>query len=140
MKYDERQVIAQGRGYKWGFLTMAGTGIAVCAANALTGRELFGVGVAVAAILSLGCGVMAVYDILKDAFISPGGRRAPELISMGLMAAAGVAHGVRTLGESGAMPEGTLGPCWTFFALAFVCVSVFAALVVKAVMDRRGGE
>lgn len=140
MKYDERQVIAQGRGYKWGFLTMAGTGAAVLIVNALTGRELIGAGVAVAVILSLGCAVMAVYDILKDAFISPGGRRVPELICMGLLAAAGLAHGVRTLDESGAMPEGTLGPCWTFFALALLCAVIFVTLAVKAVTDRRGGE
>ena len=68
-QYDERQLIAQGRGYKWGFLSMLLGGTVYAIADSFMQTPILTPTELIFAVMCLGAGVMAVYDILKDAYI-----------------------------------------------------------------------
>lgn len=142
-QFDERQLIAQGKGYKLGFFVMVTAAFAVFIAEAILQRELLGAGDALVIDACLGTAVMSVYCIVKDAYISMRavkGSGVVNLIIMGLLWTMSVLQGVQKMEEDGLFMDGRLGRCWVYFAVALLAAAVFIGLLVKMLMVRRNRE
>lgn len=139
-KYDERQKLAQGRGFKWGFITACTVSVAIIFAGAFVERDILPVNEALMTAMLAGVTVTAVYCVSRDAYIPIGRSGVLELLIFGLYSVIAFLRGLDKLEERGAIVEGALGPCWVWFVMTFACASVCLSLVIKLLFDRRNKE
>lgn len=142
-QFDERQLIAQGKGYKLGFFVMLTVAFVVYITEVFLQRALMGAGNALVIAVCLGEAASSVYCISKDAYISmkaPKGSGVVNLAFMGFLAAVSVMEGVWKIEEDGLFTDGRLGQCWTYFAITFLTAAVFVSLLVKMLLARRNRE
>lgn len=138
--YDERQLTAQGKAYKWGFITMMVVSFAIFIVETWRGRELMAAGEAPIITVCCGATVMSVYCIVKDAYVSIKGSKIATLVSMGYLGVWQLFYGITRLRDDGAVVDGRLGYCWIYFAYALLALSIFISLLVKTLLDRRNRE
>ena len=139
-QFDERQLIAQGRGFGLGLLVMVLGGLGIYLYDGLSDREIMTAGTAAILLCSAGMTVANIYCIAKDAYVSIRGSRIATLISAGGLGTMMLDVGIRRLREDGPMVDGRLGPCWGHLALGFMFLSMFLCLLVKLLLDRRNRE
>ncbi len=139
-QYDERQVAARGKAFQWGFCVMLVVGFAIFLAETTLDRPVMAAGEAPILMICCGSTVMAVYCIVKDAFVSINGSRWVVLVSMGFVSVNQLILGFEQLEKEGAVVDGMLGYCWVFFGFALLALSVFVSMLVKLLLERRRGE
>lgn len=131
-KYDERQKIIQGMGYKYGFfamlissmaygLTMGGFDIPIHPAVGIT------------ACAFLGVGVFAGYCIWKDAYFGISGNCKKTIILMALVTIANVLAVVSHIMADTLIEDGVLG----ISAMNALCALLFLAMLVVIAVKRR---
>ncbi len=139
-QFDERQLIAQGRGFGLGLLVMVLAGLGIYLYDGLSDREIMTAGTAAILLCSAGMTVANIYCIVKDAYVTIRGSRIASLISAGGLGTMMLNTGIKRLREDGPMVDGRLGPCWGYLAIAFMFLSMFICLLVKLLLDWRNRE
>lgn len=139
-QYDERQIAVRGKAFQWGFCTMLIVGFAIFLAETALDRPVMAAGEAPILMICCGGTVMAVYCIVKDAYVSINGSRGAVLASMGIVGVTQVSLAFDRLDEEGAVVDGKLGYCWIYFGFALLALSVFVSMLVKLLLERRRGE
>jgi hypothetical protein len=130
-KYDERQELEQGRGFRYAFYTMlAFVGLVFCfqMAELIPGHIaalLYGCSV------FLGCAVYCIYCIWHDCYFALNQKTGAVLIVLGLIAALNLFLGISSIIDGSLIENGRL----TFRSMNLLCgalfLVVFAALLMK---------
>jgi len=126
-KYDERQEIVRGRGFKYGF-------IAMCIANTIavlfTGSDPIMMSCEFASLLSMfvGLTIYMIYTVWNDAYISVNQNPKKYLIFCGIIGIVNLAQGILTLAENGfdlttQLPMGSINLlCGILFCIMLITV------------------
>lgn len=140
-RFDERQLIIQGKGFMVGFVVMLVYALAMVLAEEIMGRELLDTSVALVLCVDLGLVAFAEYCVVRDAYVSIRKSAVAEIVAMGILtvcfavnAAMRIDDGLR-LSEDGELRSGTV-----FAMQAAVCGIIGVTLFIKTLWDRRRGE
>ena len=135
--HDERQLMAQGRAYMWGFLTVAGYTLLYPFVTLAAGRELMETSVALFLGILLGLTVFTVYCIWKDAYIGVHARSAGTLVSVALVSFSQGLYGFMNASYGNLVVDGKLSlPAVSLgiFALGVIILGTYA---LKKALSRR---
>lgn len=138
-KYDERQELARGKGFKYGFFTLLIYNVIL--AFGISAHETALNHIIVMMLILLGCGialaVYVTYCIWKEAYISLNENKTRVLIAFILLAAANFMMGFVSIYNT-ANNEVSLG--WTNIFCGCLFLEIFIAMGIKKLADQRKEE
>lgn len=134
-KYDERQKVIQGIGYKYGFLTMAVAGMAYALLS--TAWEIpVTTTVGVTACVFLGIMVYVVYCIWKDAYFGLTNQRSQFIILISIVTIVNMATSIVSICNGEIVRNGVVGDKALSLICAILFLVILVALVIKAFQER----
>ena len=138
-KYDERQLVEQGRACKYAFVSMI---VFICLeplSEIMAGHKLMDTNVALWLCAVLGVGVFAVYCVIKDAYVTVKTSPWVQTFVMGLLSVVYVLMAVARL-DGGLIKDGMLTVDFAYLAMAADFVIIFLTMLIKTLRDRRSRE
>ncbi len=136
-RYDERQELARGRAFKYGFFTLLiGDAVYALLDEVGLGLPLTGGGAA-AIIIVIGVAVMVSYSIWQDAYFSLNENRKRLMVVFGALGLCNLVIGIRHILDGTIQRDGILD----FRIMNLLCgglfLLVFVELAVKQIVDSR---
>lgn len=135
-KFDERQVTAQGRAYKWAYFTMILYCFiygALCSFDLIWCETLVGVFIGI----MLSISVLVVICIFEDAYFYVNESSMFYIWLFALLGVVNILFGVWHMVDGDFVENGVLGTNSINFITGVMVLVVDAALITKRVMDRR---
>ena len=138
-RYDERQLMEQGKGFQYAMLTMLIYNLVEPFCELMIGRKFMDANVALWLSACLGLVVFAVYCVIKDAYVTV--KKSPwvQTLVMGLFAVTYTASAFLRL-DGGLIKDGKLTVDCANFAIAADLIIIFLTLLIKTLRDRRNRE
>ncbi len=138
-RYDERQLMEQGRGFQYAMLTMLIYNLVEPLCELMVGRKFMDANVALWISACLGIVVFAVYCVIKDAYVTVKTSPWVQTFVMGLFSVTYTVSAFLRL-DGGLIKDGMLTVDCANFALAADFVIIFLTLLIKTLRDRRRRE
>lgn len=139
-KYDERQSVVRGRGYKLGFFTLVSYNIINGFSGLLLEKPLMDQFTAIMAGVCLATAIYAVYCIWHDAYFSLNDNPVKALLIFGMLGAVNLVLGSVNVMNGEAITNGVLNFRSTSFICGILFIIIFAALLAKRIKNRNGAE
>lgn len=139
-KFDERQEMARGRAFKYGFFTlMICNGAYALLDEAFSGLPVTG-SAASGIIIVIGAGVMISYSIWQDAYFSLNENRKRLMAVFGILGLVNLALGIFGILDGRSFQNGVVNFQITNLLCAVLFLIIFVELAAKQVVDGRSGE
>ena len=133
--YDERQLMAQGRAYMWGFFTIFTYTVLYPLVTMVAGRELMETDVALFLGIELGLAVFSVYCIWKDAYFDVHSTR--TLTGVVLVTLTQGAFGIPAALDGNLVVDGKLSFSALHLSIFILCLIILGNYGLKKALTRR---
>lgn len=139
-KFDERQEMARGRAFKYGFFTLMICNVVYALLDEsfsvlpVTGSAASGI------IIVIGAGVMISYSIWQDAYFSLNENRKRLMVVFGILGLVNLALGIFGILDGRSFQNGVVNFQITNLLCAVLFLIIFVELAAKQVVDGRSGE
>lgn len=138
--YDERQLIAQGKGYKLAFFTLLSTLAVYSLYWSRANEAVLLPSMAILLCITAAVAVFACYCIIKDAYTPLTARPVLNVVLFSLFGVALTGISVFKLITFGAMENGHVGMPVCGLVLGGFALGLAAVLAVKTALDRKDNE
>lgn len=135
-KFDERQVIARGKGYKYGFFTCAVCNIIYAFGAALLPKLPIDPSAFMILTIAIGACVHISYCIWNDAYFSLNENRGRLMITFVLIAALNLYLGISSLLDGRGLKDGVLNLDSVNLFAGMIFIVAFLVMAAKHVSDR----
>lgn len=136
-RYDERQILIRGKGYKISFMTVILLNIFYAGFFYGPSRDVVSPQLVIMAIVFIGIMVYTIYCIFNDAYVGVGQKIGKWTILMIFVIVSNVVAAIYTkepgLNNDGFVTEGSIN---ALIAIVFTCI--LGALLIKQLIDKRG--
>lgn len=139
-RYDERQQIVRGIGYKYAFFSTILYFSAVALASEAVEKQFMTQSAETIIGLCFGVAVYVVYCILNDGYFGINENRRAVLISLAIIGVINIAIGVMQIVHGEIMEDGVLTEKCSNVAVGALFVAVFIACAIKGMMERKEDE
>lgn len=136
-RFDERQEVVRGRGFKYGFFTTLVAGGAMIILDLLDVSLFAELSVAMMVSLLCGIAVFASYCIWNDGYFALNERRRSLMTVFGIVGAMNIAIGVMNALSDELMVGGTLTVQCVNLACGVMFIVIFAVMLAKKIKDGR---
>lgn len=139
-KYDERQMLARGKGFKYGFFTLMLYDFIYGVLDIAIEKPFVDSLVAMTIGVVLSIAVYVVYCIWKDAYISLNENPGRVLFSFAMIAIANFLIGIGSLIHGDAIEDGVLNYRIVNLICAILFVVIFIAFLIKRMVSKAEAE
>lgn len=139
-RYDERQQIIRGRGYKYAFFSLL-LYFAVMSGITELVNKTFITSSAISIIgICFGVGVYAVYCIMNGGYFAVNEKQRRAMILLGIIALVNVISSVGLIHDKELVKDGVLTGRCANLACTVLFVVVFIAIAIKSIIDKKEEE
>lgn len=135
-KYDERQKIARGKSYAWGFYAMMISAAIFMLLSLLGLTKVFG-GYSYFTILIIGCIVQVVHSIFNDAYIGLNNNPKKYMIFMSVVAAINACSAIAGFVNGEMIKDGVFQSAYLNLLCTLLFAAIAAAFGIKALIDKK---
>lgn len=139
-KYDERQQIIRGRGYKYAFFSLMFYFAIMSAVTELVGKTFITISAISIIGICFGVGVYAVYCIMNGGYFAINEKQRSVMILLGIIALINVISSVGLIHDKELVKDGVLTGRCANLACTVLFVVVFIAIVIKGIIDKKEDE
>lgn len=139
-RYDERQQIVRGIGYKYAFFSTIFYFLVVALVSEAVEKQ-FMTRLAEAIIgLCFGVAVYVVYCILNDGYFAINENRTAVLITLAIMGVINIVIGADQIVHGGIIKDGVITEKCSNVAVGTLFIAVFIACAIKSVIEKKEDE
>lgn len=136
-KFDERQELVRGRGFKYAFFSMIGYSAVVYGLDLLGVHLYMSLAIASLICVLVGSGVYAVYCIWNDGYFALNQNRGSILVAIGLGGILNLVFGISAMIHNELVVNGQLSIRSMNLFCGIMCVVIWVALFAKSLKDRK---
>ncbi len=139
-RYDERQQIIRGKGYKYAFFSVMFYFAVMSGITELVNKTFITISAISIIGICFGVGVYAVYCIINGGYFAVNEKQRSAMILLGIIALINVISSVRLIHDKALVVDGVLTGSCANLACTALFVVVFIAIAIRSIIDKKEDE